>query len=350
MLSLSLRSALEREVVGQARAIQTVVRSVTLSFGGLANPEFPLGIYLFAGPSGTGKSHMARTLSRVLHGDTQRLAVVDCIQTAGHEEWSALSQQIIPYFRYHAADSTDAVLTMAPLSILLVEHLEQARPELVQALVATVETGRMTLPDGKCGSLAGCLVLMTSNLCAREIYEAGRQEIGFSPASNDLEETEKARIYQLVSTAAEKQWGADVLGHLDDLIVFHRLREAHLPFILRRLNRELNRRLAPRRITCELDSGAAGLVLGRGVRYIRHGAWVLVKVFRRFVVFPIADLVSSGNVPMGSRILVELEEHGGERLRFTVLAAADGTSTPDIDADTPLSIPVEWQEPSLSPR
>jgi ATP-dependent Clp protease ATP-binding subunit ClpC len=166
-------------------------------------------------------------------------------------------------------------------------------------------------------------VLMTSHLCAREIFEAGRQEIGFSGAGGDLEESERARIYQLCANAAEKTWGADLLGHLDDLIVFHRMREGHLPFILERLTRELNERLAKLEITCELEPEATAFVLDRGSRFLRHGAWIMVKVFRRFILFPIADLVHSGQLHAGSQISVSVD--GPDRLRF---AARPAETTP----------------------
>lgn len=342
MLSLGLRSTLEREIVGQSRAVATVVRSLTVAMSGLANPASPLGIYLFAGPSGTGKTHMARSVAKLLHSDPRKLVVLDCVQLAGRDDWGALAQQLAPYFRFPAGDQGESVLTMGPLSILLVEHLEWARPELVQALVTAIETGYLVLPDGKCGSLSGCLVLMTSNLCAREIYDAGRPEIGFSPAK-EIEETEKARIYQLVSNAVEKQWGTDFLSHLDDLLVFHRLREDHLPFILRRLMLQINERLASRQISCELDEAAAGFLLARGARYLRHGAWILVRVFRRFVLFPIADLAHSGHIPAGSKVRIALDPD--DRLRFEIVSCHSKSPRAVVELEGPLEIAVQWDEP-----
>jgi ATP-dependent Clp protease ATP-binding subunit ClpC len=232
-------------------------------------------------------------------------------------------------------------MAMAPLSILLVERVERARPELVASLVSTFQTGQVMLPDGKCGSFRGSLVLLTSNLCGREIYEAGRQEIGFSSGAADLEESEKARVYQLCSTAAEKLWGADLLAHLDDLIVFHRLREHHLPFILRRLLLELNRQLtASGELTCEIEPEASSFLLARGAQFMRHGAWAMVKVFRRFVLFPIADLTMSGQVRRGSNIAVSLGNN--DRLRFAVSGPAAASASPG--ARPRARVPVKWDE------
>lgn len=347
MLSLEIRCALEREVVGQPRPVHTIVRTLTVSLAGLAHPASPLGIYLFVGPTGTGKTHLARSVAKLLHGDPRRLAVLDCIQIGGSDDWAALTRQLAPYFQYPASGRGEAVASMGPLSVLLIEHLECARPDLVQALLTAFESGYLMLPDGRCGSLAGCLVLVTSSLCAREIYDAGRQEMGFSPAREMLE-TEKARIYQSVCAAAEKLWGADFLGHLDDLLVFHRLQEGDLPFVLRRLIRQINERLAPRRISCDLEPDAASFLLARGAAFLRNGAWTLVRVVRRFVLFPIADLAHAGGLPPESRIRVVKDVE--DRLRFDVLSLAPGGATASIDRGSRIEIPVDWEaEPASCP-
>jgi len=339
VLSLDIRCALEREVVGQSRPVHTIVRTLTVSLSGLAHPASPLGIYLFVGPTGTGKTHLARSVAKLLHGDPRRLAVLDCIQIGGPDDWTALTRRLAPYFHHPAAGGGGGAASMGPLSVLLIEHLECARPDLVQALLTALESGYLMLPDGRCGSLAGCLVLLTSSLCAREIYDAGRQEMGFS-AAREMPETERARIYQSVCAAAEKLWGPDFLGHLDDLLVFHRLREDDLPFILRRLILQINERLAPRRISCELEPDAARFLLARGAAFLRNGAWTLARVVRRFVLFPVADLVHAGGLPPDSRIRVALDLE--DRLRFDVQSAASSGATPPQDRGAGTEIPVEW--------
>lgn len=343
MVSLQLQAALERDVVGQTRAVTTITRTVTIALSGLANPDSPLGIYLLVGPSGTGKTHLARSLARRLHGDTRRLVVADCAQLSGRNEGLIFARQIAPFFGSEVPEFQGQVRGMAPLSILLIERLERARPEFVEALVAVLESGSVPLPDGKCGSLRGCLVLLTSGLCSREIYEAGRPEIGFSPAS-DIEESEKARIYQQCAAAAEKRWGTELLSHIDDLIVFHRLGPHHLPHIVRRLEAELNRRLATLPAVCSLDRDAARFLEARAGRFLRHGAWVLVKAFRRFVVFPLADLASSGRLAPGSRVRIGID--GDDRLRFTV-DAGNSTTPPPTQPTAGHTIPIEWRIPGI---
>jgi len=278
----------------------------------------------------------------LVHGSTERLIVANCIQTGDQNGLDVLTRQLAPHLRRVGAGHPRRPQTRQPFSILLVEHLESANPAVVRGLVAALDAGQMMLPDGDYGSLAGCLVLMTTDLCAHEIYETGRKEIGFSSGSADLEESEKASIYRLCVGAAEKAWGSEFLAHLDDLIVFHRLAEPHLPLILRRLLAEMEQRLASREIGCRLGPAAEAFLVARAALFLHQGAWGLLKVFRRFVVFPIADLVHSGRVEAGGRIHIDLD--GGDRLKFTVLRddAVPGTA---VAADTdPLPIPVAWQE------
>jgi ATP-dependent Clp protease ATP-binding subunit ClpC len=329
MNSHRLQRALETRIVGQRRAVDTIVRAMTVAMSHLGNPQGPLGAYLFLGPSGTGKTHMARSVAELLHGDRRRLVVADCVQMDTPDEWASLAMQLAPHFRPARAD--DDLLYMPRHSIVVVEHLEAARPTVVRALAGALESGHIMLPGGRRGSLRECLVLMTSTLCAREIYGADRQEIGFSTASAEQE----------LTAAAERQWGAELLGHLDDLIVFHRLREHHLPFILRRLVEELNGQLEPHEVECRLEPLAVAFLQARAARFLQHGAWFLTKVFHRFVLFPVADLMSSGRVQPGRRIRVHFE--GDERLRFEVEPRAGSARTSATAGHRSFRVPVEWE-------
>jgi len=344
VLSIDLQQSLEREVIGQPRAVHTLVRAATIGRSGLGGREAPVGMFLFLGPSGTGKTHSVRSLARVLNGDTDALVVVDCIQFQSQEDWQELLCRIAPRFRYPVAGYGNQVRSMAPQSVLLFEHLEALRPEFVQALLSAFESGRVALPDGAYGSLRGCQVVMTSRICGREIFGDDRPEIGFSHTGAEMEESEKARIYDLCSDAVERYWGNDFLGHLDDLVIFHRLREAHLPQILARFVVDLNRQLAARGVQIDLDAEAREFLLSRGARFLQHGAWYLGKVFRRFVLFPTADLASSDRLGSGSRIHVQ---GAGDRLNFTV---SDDGPTEGIESDAParIHVPIRWDEPAAT--
>jgi len=338
LLSHRIQNFLEREVVGQSRAVNTLTRSLTVALSGIAPPETPIGSYLFLGPSGTGKSHVARALARMLGDLNDRLAVVDCNQFGGANDLQSMAGQIAPNFQ-NSGNSEDGLLTMPRPSILLVENLEAAKHGFVQALLGVIETGRLRLSDGHHGSLAGCLVLMTSKLCAGEIYGEDRQEIGFATGTLDLEERERARIFEICASTVEKRWGSVLLGHIDDLIVFHRLREHHLPLILDQQIENLNEQLTSRRIRVEIEPEAREYLLAGCAGYPRNGAWFLIKSFRRYVVFPLADMMADGT-NTNARVQVDLE--GGARLRFRVRPQGQEDAPADFAPER--SIPIEWEE------
>jgi O-6-methylguanine DNA methyltransferase len=129
MLAERLTTAMENELVGQRRAIEALVRSVTIAQSGLTDSDAPAGMFLFLGPSGTGKSHAARALTRVLHGDLEKLLVVDCVQLDEQGDWQELVRQMAPHFREPVPGHGEQLRAMAPMSVLLVEHLEAAGTE-----------------------------------------------------------------------------------------------------------------------------------------------------------------------------------------------------------------------------
>jgi ATP-dependent Clp protease ATP-binding subunit ClpC len=347
VLSLNIQRALEQEIVGQPRAVDALVRAVTIAHSDLSEREAPVGMFLFLGPSGTGKTHIVQSLARVLHGDTGRLVAVDCVQLGQQDDWQELGRWIAPHFRFAVPGYDESVRKMAPLSILLIEHLEAVRSEFTQGLVAAFETGRVALTEGLTGSLRDSLVVFTSRLCAREIFGEDRQEIGFSPTSSDAEESERERIFRVCCDHVEQAWGTDFLGHLDDLIIFHRLREQHLPLILQRFVSELNRRLAPVRVRVELESEVAHFLLERGGRFLKHGAWYLGKVFRRHVLFPMADLTSGGMLQRGSRILVRLVDGAP---CMSVVDGGPAETQPDLEDAGGMEIPIVWDETAAAVR
>jgi len=342
--SLSFQGALEKEVVGQPRAVRAVVRSVTVAASGLEPAKAPAAVYLFMGPNGTGKTHLAHSLARLLHGNTHHLEVIDCVRMLPHQA-PDLGRLLRPHFRYTSAQDND-VQVMAPLSILLLENLDSATPDVAQSLFASLESGHLLLPDGGWGSLQGCLVFMTSTLCGNDVFEA-RPGLGFAPGTEDLAESEKERIYQICSATALKRWGAEVLSHVDDLIVFHRLRECHLPFILQRLVDGVNEQLAAHDVAVHLDQPAVDFLEARGACFLQHGAWVLRKAFRRFIVYPLADLIHSGRTPAGSRILVRVD--AGSSLEFEVVDGAESGERSSDNAES-CEIPVEWCDDSTPIR
>jgi ATP-dependent Clp protease ATP-binding subunit ClpB len=291
------------------------------------------------GPTGSGKTHLVRSLARILHGKEHGLVVADCSHFMRGDPWVGFVTQLQPLFAGPGGPTAAGRLEAPPLSIILLEYLERGSELLFKGMAAALESGQVTLPDGRPANLGNCIVFMTTALCAREILDEAPQ-IGFSKAPDEEEEEDagRDRIYELCLEQATKHFGANLMGRLDRLVIFHRLSSEHLSGILERRVVRLNRWLAPRRFQVELEPGATQFLLERGARNLRNGSRDLVRACQTFVEFPVADLMVSGRIPSGGHVIVQRSD-GAEHLHFTVSEAR----TPQaLDPALMRQVPVGW--------
>lgn len=345
MFSDVIKSTLEKEVIGQPAAINSIVRGVTRVLSGLTPRERSLCAYMLMGPTGTGKTHLVQSLARFLHGAERRLVIADCSYAVSADPWMAFVAQLAPLFAPRGSQgplpsmpppgmqagmpqampfgmptspqpAVQQPFQAAPMSIVLVEYLERGNDMLFRGLAAALETSQLMLPNGRTGNLDNCLFFLTTGLCAREILDEA-QSIGFSAAPEEQEDAGQDRVYQLCLEQAEKHFGTNLMGRLDRLVIFHRLGTEHLSRILHRRVARLNEWLAPRKFAVELAPAAREFLLQRGRRNLKTGSRELVRACQNFVEFPVADLLVSGRIPPGGRIMAR-READAEHLHFEV--------------------------------
>ena len=344
MYSDTIKSALEKQVVGQSAAVSSVVRGVTRLVSGMMPRERSWCAYMFMGPTGTGKSHVIQALARTLHGDERRL-VVDSSAFVHGDPWIALSAQLAPMFMRQQGGFPYGAVEATPLSIIQIDYIERGTKEMAKAVRSLLETGHVMLPDGHRGSLRNCLVFLTSGLCSREILDEAPR-IGFTGTlEEDGEASEHDRVFDQCLAQAEENFGSDLVGRLDSLVIFHRLEEHDLAQILDRRIARLNRWLATRGFQCELQPEARAFLQERGRRDLRKGARDLVRAHRRFIEFPLADLLLSGRIPHGGVVVVDRKD-GEEHLDFRVLQREVAQPATTIGAAC-REIPISWEEPPL---
>jgi len=330
MYSEALKETLGHEVVGQPRAVDAVVRGVTRLVSGLTPVERSWCAYLFLGPPGTGRAHLARTLARVLG---QGLLTLDCDPSGHADWWGWFVEQLVPLF---ARQEHRRVAGAAPEpSLVLLRDLECAPKPFFPTLAGFLETGELALPGGRRGVLSNTLVFLTSGLCAAEILDTSR--LGFSASSSHQNggESEDSLLTTCV-TEAEKTFGLDLLAQVDDMVIFRRLEPEHLAHVLDRHFARMSRWLAQRGIQCALDPTARTFLLQSGALRPWRGARDLVVAHREQVEFPLADLLLSERLPPGSGVVIDHRERE-PHLHFTLDASTGAGFTP---AQAPVEVPI----------
>jgi ATP-dependent Clp protease ATP-binding subunit ClpA len=335
MFSDAIKAALEKEVVGQPFAVNTVVRGLTRLVSGLTPREHSMCAQMFIGPPGTGKSHLVRTLARLLHGDERRLVIVDCGQLSGTDPLLAFTAQLAPLFPPAMPSMPgmpaipgnpwppvqDVMGQAPPLAVIKVELLERASAEICKVLASILESGMMALPDGRKLNLRHSMLFVTSRLCSQEILDEAPR-IGFSGALDEDDSESQDQLYDLCYDKAQQRFGTDVVERFDRLVIFHKIQEEHMPAILDRYVERLDQWLAARCLRCNLQPAAREFLVAKGGRDLRAGARELLRAHRQFVEFPIADMLVTGRIPAGGSIRIDRrpkEDH----LHFTVDEPAD---------------------------
>jgi ATP-dependent Clp protease ATP-binding subunit ClpA len=230
------------------------------------------------------------------------------------------------------------LLQAAPFSVLLVEYLERGRKEISKALTAALDTGRVALPGGRLGSLRQCLIFITTSLCSREILEESSR-IGFQGGA-----VEEDRVSKTCRAQAEEHFGDDLVNRLDGLVVFHRLQDEHFGEILDRRFDRMNRWTREQGFQCEILPTAREFLLARARGDTKLGARELVRVFRRFLEFPVADLMISGRIPTPGLVIID-QVQGEEHLHFTVTSRS-GRSAASPDTHVAREVVVQWSAPA----
>lgn len=335
VFSDELQRALSREVIGQPRAVESVVRGVTRLASGLTPVERSWCAYLFIGPPGTGRAHLVRTLARVLHG-REALFTLDC-NPGGHSDWWAwVVEQLMPLFARHEQDRARG--HAAAPSILLVRDLECAPKSFYPTLACLLETGELALPGGRRGRLGDSLVFLTSGLCTEQILDTSRLGFSGTSAQHANGEGEDA-LHAACRAEAEKAFGLELLAQIDDIVLFRRLESEHLARVLAGHFERMSRWLDLRGIHSVLRPSAHEFLLRSGAHRPWRGARDLVVAHRQEVEFPLADLLVSRCLRPGRSVVIE-HRPGEAHLHFTL------EEEPAVPRELrregiPLEIPVE---------
>ena len=302
---LKMEERLHQRVVGQDDAIAAVSNAIRRSRAGLQDPDRPLGSFIFLGPTGVGKTELARALAAFLFDDERALVRVDMTE---YQERHAVSRMIgAPpgYVGYEEAGQLTEAVRRRPYSVVLLDEIEKAHSEVLNVLLQLLDDGLLTDGKGRTVDFTNTVVIMTSNLGSQVIAEHAVRDGG------DLDE----EVRRQVTEALRAHFRPEFLNRIDDVIFFHSLGRAHIRKIIAIQMRHLAKRLTGRRIAIELSETALDLLAEDGFDPA-YGARPLRRTLQRLVLDPLATRMLDGQLPEGGSIRVDAV--GGE-LAFEML-------------------------------
>jgi ATP-dependent Clp protease ATP-binding subunit ClpA len=327
-------AALRRKIVGQDQAIEKVAEIYQMFLAGLNAPGRPVGNLLFLGPTGSGKTRVVEAVAESLFGDARACIKIDCAEFQHSHEIAKLIGSPPGYLGHR---ETHPLLTQEALnqwhteklklSILLFDEIEKASDSLWQLLLGILDKATLTLGDNRRVDLSSCIIIMTSNLGAVEMSEMVNGGLGFAPRTVAVDDSLDEKMNRSAVDAARRKFAPEFMNRIDKVVVFKTLRAEHLQQIL-----DIELGMVQQRVL--MASGAHQFVfnctapvknflLAEGTDP-KYGARHLKRAIERHLVFPLANLVATGQVKLGDFIRIDLI---GES-QLTFVKEAEGSMVP----------------------
>jgi ATP-dependent Clp protease ATP-binding subunit ClpC len=298
---MRMEEELHKRVIGQHPAIEVISKAIRRSRAGLKDPKRPTGSFIFLGPSGVGKTELARTLAEFLFGDEDTMIRIDMSEYMEKHAVSRLVGSPPGYIGYDEGGQLTEAIRRKPYSVLLLDEIEKAHPDVFNILLQILEDGRLTDAQGRTVDFRHCIVIMTSNIGASEI--ARNTPLGFAVSDDETGITYED-MKNRITGELKKVFRPEFLNRIDDVIVFHKLTKDEIKLIVDLLLLRIRESMAERELQLELSEEAKDLLVEKGWDPAM-GARPLRRAIQRYIEDPLADFVLRSQVPPGSTVLVE---------------------------------------------
>jgi ATP-dependent Clp protease ATP-binding subunit ClpA len=327
-------AALRRRIVGQDQAIEKVAEIFQMFLAGLNPPNRPVGNLLFLGPTGSGKTRVVEACAEALFGELRAMIKIDCAEFQHSHEIAKLIGSPPGYLGHretHPLLTQEAInqwhTEKLKLSLLLFDEIEKASDALWQLLLGILDKATLTLGDNRRVDLSSCIIVMTSNLGAGEMEGLMTGGMGFARKPQEIDHKFDEKITRTAQEAARRKFSPEFMNRIDKVVVFKTLRPDHLEQIL-----EIELGMVQQRIlqatgnnqfvfSCTAPVKQFLLVEGTDPKY---GARHLKRAIERNVVFPLANLVATGQVKLGDFVRIDLNTAG----RMVFVKEAEGALVP----------------------
>ncbi|KFI55527.1 ATP-dependent Clp protease ATP-binding subunit [Bifidobacterium callitrichos] len=302
---LNMEAELHKRIIGQDEAVSALSRSIRRTRVGLKDPKRPSGSFIFAGPTGVGKTELAKTLAEFLFDDEDALIRVDMSEFSEKYAASRLFGAPPGYVGYEEGGELTEKVRRKPFSVVLFDEIEKAHPDIFNTLLQVLDDGHLTDGQGRKVDFKNTIIILTTNLGTRDIAKAANT--GFNLGSNT--ESSYQRMKEQVSAELKQQFRPEFLNRLDDIIVFKQLTEPQVRQIVDLDIKQLNDRLFERHMSLELTDSAKDLLAQKGFDPLL-GARPLRRVIQRDIEDAISEKILMGDLKDGQRVVVDSEGEG----------------------------------------
>jgi ATP-dependent Clp protease ATP-binding subunit ClpC len=296
---VKMEEELHKRVVGQDEAIIAVAKSIRRARAGIKDPKRPTGSFIFLGPSGVGKTELARTLAEFLFSDEDAMIQVDMSEYMEKHSVSRLVGSPPGYIGYDEGGQLTEAVRRKPYSVLLLDEIEKAHPDVFNILLQILEEGKLTDAQGRRVDFRNTIVIMTSNLGAAQISK----NTGFGFTVGDESGLSYDEMKSRVMGELKKVFRPELLNRIDEIIVFHKLSKEEITTIVDLQLKRLREQMATHEVSIELTDEAKELLVDKGYDPAM-GARPLRRAIQRYIEDPLADFVLGRELEPGSTILV----------------------------------------------
>ncbi len=329
---LHMEDTLHTRLIGQDEAVKAVSRAIRRARVGLKNPDRPIASFIFSGPTGVGKTELAKSLAAYFFGSEESMVRLDMSEYMERHTVSKLVGSPPGYVGYNEGGQLTEAVRRKPYTVLLFDEIEKAHPDVFNLLLQILEDGRLTDSKGRVVDFKNTLIIMTSNIGSK-VIEKGANTLGFDFATEDPNESQYNRLKSLVNEELKQYFRPEFLNRLDEIIVFRQLTKDEVKEIAEILLKDIFKRLTKQGISLKVTDKFKDRLIEEGYNP-SYGARPLRRAIMRLLEDSLAEEILSGRVKDGDTAVVDVNEAGQVQIVNTVLddAVLDGAPERELIA------------------